>query len=224
MDIDATFWAGASGLGTLATAIIAIWALIRQESQSRERSRPVVLPTIELRHEPMRLNFYVENYGPSAAYNVKLTFEKHEAWARGDAEKSITELAQMFDTTVPMWAPRQRIGTLYAWSAAHSEQDFDKIPKTVKGTVSYRGNGRYWYGAKMRFAERFELTAEIWLLAHPEPESSNSVKGFIKEISKGTNTMADSMRQVEKTLSRVAERSASDGIASNTPAELEPRG
>jgi hypothetical protein len=222
MGIDATFWAGVSGLGTLATAIIAIWALIRQESQSRERSRPVVLPTIELRHEPMRLNFYVENYGPSAAYDVKLTFENHEAWKAGDAEKSITELAQMFDTTVPMWAPGQRIGTLYAWSAAHSEQDFDNIPKTVKGTVRYRGNSRHWYGARMRFEERFELTAEIWLLAHPEPESSDSVKGFIKKISNATNTMAGSIQQVARILGNVADRS--DGIAGNTSDELELRG
>lgn len=85
-------WTAASALAAIVTAVVAVWALLRQESLSRSQARPVLVPTIELRSEPLRLNFCVENYGPSAAFDVKLIFDDAAIWMSTGMPRSLRDL------------------------------------------------------------------------------------------------------------------------------------
>jgi hypothetical protein len=184
-------------LAAICTAVVAVWALLRQESLSRKQARPVLIPSVELRSEPTRLNFCVENYGPSAAFNVELTFDDAALWELADMPQSLQDLIAMFGQPVPTWAPGQRAETLYSWAASMPpEGDFEKIPVRFTGRIAYRSDLRPWYGVgRVRFTERFTLSTELWHEAMPAPGYSDSVKGHLKRIADSTTAIVAQLRK-----------------------------
>ena len=82
------FLASSSALAAIVTALVAIWALLHQESLSQKKARPVLIPTVELRFEPKRLNFCLQNYRPSSAFDVELTFDGAQEWLTPEMPES----------------------------------------------------------------------------------------------------------------------------------------
>lgn len=191
------FWASLSALAAIVTAVVAVWALLRQESLGRKQARPVLVPTVELRLEPTRLNFCVQNYGPSTAFDVALVFDDADKWQSSDMPKSLQDLIKMFRNPIPTWAPGQRAETIYSWSAGTPpEEDFDKIPIRFTGRISYKSDLRPWWGiGRKRFQENFTLSTELWHEAMPTPGYSDSVKGHLKRIADSTAAIKDQLRQ-----------------------------
>lgn len=91
---------------------------MRQESSSRRQSRPVLVPSIELRDEPVCLNFALQNYGPSAAFDVKVVFDDLDIWRTTvGMPTSVIEVGSASEDRGSTWAPGQRFETIYSWGA-----------------------------------------------------------------------------------------------------------
>lgn len=95
-----------SVLLTLVTVIIAVRSLRSTADDSRERSRPVLMPVIERDLlSDGTANLVITNMGPSAAQNVRVTFDPPAPHDLDSVEGSWREVFKVFAEPVSVWAP-----------------------------------------------------------------------------------------------------------------------
>ena len=141
--------AGISTLAVIVTAVVAVYALRGSRQDSRERTRPVVVASLQ--REPLvhgTLNLVLRNYGASAARNLHVHFDPPlpdpSSLPDSDMRKWI---AHRYARPVAIFPPATSLSNVYR--AGYD----DVAPLTVK--VAYTsGEGRTYH-------DHFELNPDV---------------------------------------------------------------
>jgi hypothetical protein len=202
-------------VATVITALVAIFALRATASDSRERSRPVVLALFRLApHDDKAFDLVVKNYGQSAARKVTVKFNPE--FGEEPRKDRMTEiLAQRFDATMPLLPPGVEVSNL--WWSSRPEQGSTKTvnalktPDNVTVTISYKGN------RIRRYKEVIPLDSR-WMKLDSSSVSSDSLKGHSKTVAQSVKVIADAVRPGLRALQEIA-----DSVTPDDEEELEVR-
>lgn len=192
-------------LAAVVTAIIAIFALRSTASDSRERSRPIVLAFFRKSpHNESAFDLVVHNYGTSAASDIDVEFDPpFTAEQRND--HMVKALAQRYDKPVPLMPPGAEITNVW-WAldfSAPNGSGSNRYPTPDEALVSitYTGNRR------RRYEEKINLDTS-WMKGDTSTVSSASRPGLHKQNTTSLKKIADESRA-----SRLLLRDIADGMS-----------
>lgn len=189
-------------IAAVVTALIAIFALRSTATDSRERSRPIVLAFFRLApHNESAFELVVRNYGTSAASDIDVTFDP----PFGDGERKdhmISALAERYDKRVPLMPPGSEITNVW-WAldfTAPSGSGKNRYPAPDEAvmTITYKGNRR------SRYKEKIKLDTS-WMKGDTSTVSSSSHPGLQKQNSASLKKIADETRAARLLLRNVAD-------------------
>lgn len=144
-DVNLNTWAGiaviVTGLATVVTAVVAMFSLTGSRQDSRERTRPVLVP--QLRRELLShgtINLVLHNYGASSAHNVCVAFDPPLPDSQKlDVADMLKWIAERYAVPYPLLAPGMSLSNVY-----RAGQD-EVRAMTMKLTYSAAG-GRQYHG------------------------------------------------------------------------------
>lgn len=181
-------------LVAVASASIALRAILQAAKDSDHRTRPVVAAEFQLsRESDSSMDLVIRNYGLSMARNLDVAFDRPvtsaispESGGGGVAIRNRYE-----GRTFSVLSPGQELRN--TWWLGTSRQGFDRLvnyhdtPDEVVVTVSYSDlNGK-------RYSDPFSLHVDSFLFAS-EAVSSTSVKGRLGQISSALQGVRDSSK------------------------------
>lgn len=190
-------------LATVLTAIIAIVALRSTASDSRERSRPIVLAFFRLApHNDSAFDLVVHNYGTSAAADIDVTFDP----PFGESERQdhmIDALAQRYEKRVPLLPPGSEITNVW-WALdfaapSGSGRNRHATPDQAVVTITYKGN------RIRRYKEKVKLDTN-WMKGDTSTVSSTSRPGLDKQNAESLKKIAAESRAARLLLREVTDR------------------
>lgn len=204
-------------LAAVITAIIAIFALRATASDSRERSRPIVLAFFRLAtHNESAFDLVVHNFGSSAASDIDVSFDPP---FDEDARKNhmVNTLAQRYEKRVPLLPPGSEITNVW-WALDFtapngSGKNRYPTPDEAVMTITYKGN------RIRRYTEKIKLDTN-WMKGGTSSVSSASRPGLEKQNADSLKKIAAESRAVRSLLREIA-----DGIteARQPPVEDDTR-
>lgn len=153
---DAATFAGVSALAAIITAIVAVWALVNQARDSRDRSRPLV--TAAFRPGPSfthgMLYLVIKNAGASVARDIAIGFdpEIERNAPSGRPRRTAEHIPMRYAKPVPVLAAGETLANIYV----HMANDEEEMPRQLKVSVAYADDrGRPYSGS-------FELDADLY--------------------------------------------------------------
>jgi hypothetical protein len=185
---------GVSAMAAVLTAVIAIVTLISAGSDSRSRTRPVVLA--ELRYakdSDTTIDLVVRNLGPTVARSVRVEFDPPlEVPPIGPtgAGKPTVYLVKRYEKPIPTLAPGQKLSNTWWYGVPEGPHRVNGEPTPDQVTVRISYQGRGW----RTFREAYELDVDVLTLA-TSTMSSSSTKGRIPTMSESLKSIADSLKQ-----------------------------
>lgn len=197
-DADLWCWVNENGVGlgamaAIATAAIAVFALLRATRDSRDRTRPIV--AAELRRIPYvdsSIELVIHNFGQSAARDLRVTFDPPIPDPPADGARYVTPfLKRRYARTIDVLTPGQELGNIY-WSGRtqrDSSEYLNHEPTADQVTVhvEYRGSGR------RRYRERYFLDVDV-IKTTTYAESSTSPESRLKQIGDAVKGVARELR------------------------------
>ncbi|XKH54436.1 hypothetical protein LG284_05450 [Citricoccus nitrophenolicus] len=185
-------------LATVATAIVAMGALLHAKQDSIERSRPVVVASLELAPEnDTAIQLVVRNYGQTPARDVRIRFDRNlEAVERpGDGARRITE---RYSTPIGTLGPGQVLRNSW-WTgvAAPGERQLVNLhgtPDSACVTVQYADlaePSRFWRRSR-RYADTFPIDVRDLMLEQGSV-SSTSLRGRLGQLVTAADAQAKAM-------------------------------
>lgn len=199
-------------LAAVVTAVIAIVALRSTASDSRERTRPIVLAFFRKSpNNESAFDLVVHNYGTSAASDIDVKFQP----PFGDEERKdhmVKSLAQRYDKPVPLLPPGAEITNVW-WAldfTAPDESGKNRYPTPDETVVSitYKGN------RMRRFKEKVKLDTN-WMKGDTATTSSSSRPGLAKQNTASLKKIAEESRAARFLLRDIA-----DGVAGPQPSDF----
>lgn len=196
-------------LAAIFTAIIAIFALRSTASDSRERSRPIVLAFFRKSpHNESAFDLVVHNYGTSAASDIDVKFDPtFEEEQRKD--HMVEALAQRYDKPVPLMPPGSEITNVW-WAldfTAPNRSGKNRYPTPDEAliVITYKGN------RVRRYKEKIKLDTN-WMKGDTSTVSSASRPGLEKQNTDSLKKIAEESRAARVLLHDIA-----DGMAGVQP-------
>jgi hypothetical protein len=188
---------GLGGIAAVVTAVIAVAALRSTARDSRDRSRPVVVPEFVMaEHSDSTIDLRVRNYGQTVADDLHVTFDPPLPALPPSARLVTRFLKQRYDRTIAHLSPGQELRNIW-WSGEAKGDEMltnsEPTPDRVRVTVTYRGTARRPY------RETYTLDVEDITL-ETYSTSSSSFPGRLESIDKSL-----------KSLSRAADHMAKGG-------------
>lgn len=151
-------FAGLSGLAAVTTAAVAIWSLIGARSDSRQRTRPVVIATLQKGPSTSHGVIYltIENVGNSVARRTSVTFDPplpdYETTDDGQPGVVAPFLRRRYSDQLPTLAPRQTLKNVYSYIAVGHQGNVEPMPDQFTVTVTY-----YDANNKRKYIDLFPL-------------------------------------------------------------------
>lgn len=202
-------------LAAVLTAIIAIFALHSTASDSRERSRPIVLAFFRpAPHNESAFDLVVHNYGTSAASDIDVSFDP----PFGEDERKdhmVDALAQRYEKRVPLMPPGSEITNVW-WALDFtapngSGKNRYPTPDQAVMTISYKGN------RIRRYKEKVKLDTN-WMKGGTSTVSSASRPGLEKQNTDSLKKIAAESRAARLLLRDIAD--GMDGARAQPDAQL----
>lgn len=186
-------------IAALVTAIIAIFALRSTASDSRERSRPIVLAYFRLApHNDSAFDLVLHNFGTSAACDITVKFSP-EFGDESRKDGMVKSLAERYDKPIPLMPPGAEITNVW-WSldfAAPGEgQNRHSTPDEATMTITYKGN------RIRRYKEKVKLDTN-WMKGDTSTVSSTSRPGIAKRNAEALKKIADEAVTIRRRLTDV---------------------
>lgn len=129
-----------SVIATILTALVACLALAATAGDSRRRSRPYIIASLERdTHLAGVANLTIVNYGSTPAMDVHLEYDGRLPNPVVKDDTLSWYLRDQSKTPFPVLAPGQRVATV--WSTPDSAKRIGDPPESCGVTVSYRGGG-----------------------------------------------------------------------------------
>ena len=146
-DVNLDIWVAISvivtGLATVVTAIVAMFSLTGSRQDSRERTRPVLVP--QLRRELLShgtINLVLHNFGVSSAHNVSVAFDPSlpdpQELDSADMRKWIGE---RYAAPYPLIAPGMSLSNVYR--AGQDKVQAFTMKLTYSGSDGRRYHGHF---------------------------------------------------------------------------------
>ena len=188
-------------LAAIVASIAAIFALTSTASDSRERSRPIVLAFFRLApHNESAFDLVVHNYGLSGASEVEVTFDP----PFGEDERKdhmMRALAERYGKRVPLMPPGSEITNVW-WALDFTAPDGSgknryPAPDEAVITISYRGARR------RRYKEKIKLDTN-WMKGDTSTVSSGSRPGLQKQNAASMKRIAEEARAARILLRDIA--------------------
>lgn len=195
-------WFGAnsgtvSALATVATAFIAIMALLSAATDSRERSRPMVLAEFRrAENSDSTIDLVIRNAGPSVARALSVSFEPEPVLPADSSNLVTPYLLRRYRQAIPSLSPGQELTNIwYAGrlpeNGGNELQNAEPTSDAVTVHVAYRGVGR------RRYRDEFPLHVDIVKMT-TYSTSSKSVPGRLESIDKSLRSLKDSAQDVAR--------------------------
>lgn len=195
-------WFGAnsgmvSALATVATAVIAIFALVSAATDSRERSRPMVLAEFRrAKNSDSTIDLVIRNAGPSVARALTVTFDPEPVLPPDSSNLVTPYLLQRYRQPIPSLSPGQELTNI--WYSGRLPEDGgnelengEPTSDAVTVGVTYRGVRR------RRYRDSFPLHVDLVKMT-TYSTSSKSVPGRLESIDKSLRSIKDSARDVAR--------------------------
>ncbi|WP_152539277.1 hypothetical protein [Nesterenkonia sp. AN1] len=184
--------AGVSTFAAVITLVVAAWSLAGSRRDSRERTRPLVVASLQVGPTFVHGATYlvVGNYGATAARDLTLTFDP--ALPEGEApaapslpirRHSAISIRARYAQPLEVLAPSQKLINLCTNRAVEQREGDQSpdLPETFTVGVRYRGTARKWPGIGTKhiyFEESFKLRMD----AHDHQTMQNPGDSNDKEI------------------------------------------
>ncbi|WP_062318139.1 hypothetical protein [Demequina maris] len=202
---NATALAGLGGLATVATAVVAIFTLMRAGLDSASRSRPYVVVEYEVPERAYRqIRLVVRNAGPSAARDVRVVFDP-PFLDSDDAGRLGAYVYRRYGDPVSVLGPGQRLESMLMVDT--DDETKSDAPPVLRVLVSYKSP---WW--RPDYTDTFILNRVVYE-QHVFMEHSDSPRGLLKSIR-------DSLKNVDSHLKSIARQQAylQETIATVAPA------
>lgn len=147
-----TMWTGLGSAATLVTAVVAIWTLIALRTDSRDRTRPMMVAELKPSVLTSNAELHITNAGQSVATNLKVEFDPPLPVLKGaEAEgKTTPYLQRRYDRVIPTFTPGMVMDNLYQ----EAEDPDEPVPDEFTITFHYNDTrGR-------EYTDRYFLTLE----------------------------------------------------------------
>ncbi|HET9426620.1 MAG TPA: hypothetical protein VFO55_14755 [Gemmatimonadaceae bacterium] len=140
---------GLGGIAAVVTAVIAVAALRSTARDSRDRSRPVVVPEFVMaENSDSTIDLRLRNYGQTVADDLRVSFDPPLPEVPA-SERLVTRfLKQRYDRTIAHLSPGQEFRNIW-WighaTAGEMLRNGEPTPDRVRVTVTYKGTTRKPY-------------------------------------------------------------------------------
>lgn len=184
-------------LATVATAYIAVRAIMQASSDSRERSRPVITAELDVaEHNDSGVDLTIANKGQSVARDIVVLFDPPLKAADDGEKTSVENIIKRYDKAISVMAPGQKfVNTWWMGIDAQGQDDLVNLihtPDAVQITICYRdAQGRH------RYKDSYELDVNV-LLNHTQQWSSTSFKGRMASIDKSLQGAAGALMRLDR--------------------------
>ncbi|WP_258933385.1 hypothetical protein [Nesterenkonia pannonica] len=163
-------FAGLSALSAIVTALIAAFTLSATRADSRERTRPIVVASVERGPKYIDGTTYVVvgNYGQTAARNVDVSWIQ-EFTIIDDVNDAGSNTARAFKETfehpISLLAPGQKLSAIVRFKRQTINHYGDSFPDKLDVSVTYDdGRGGKWYHLKKprQYSDSFILQLDMY--------------------------------------------------------------
>lgn len=190
---------GLGGIAAVVTAVIAVAALRSTARDSRDRSRPVVVPEFVMaENSDSTIDLRLRNYGQTVADDLRVSFDPPLPQVLA-SERLVTRfLIQRYDRTIAHLSPGQEFRNIWWIGEAKGGEmlrNVEPTPDRVRVTVTNRGTVRKPY------RETYTLDVEDITLETYSTSSSSfpgrleSIDRSLKALSRAADHMAKSRAQ-----------------------------
>lgn len=183
--------AAVSALATVATALVAIFALSHTARDSRERTRAVVIAEFrKAKNSTSTIDLVVRNAGQSVARDVVVKFDPEPVLPDDGRVYATKWLLQRYRQTIPTLAPGQELANI--WHSADSAGMNDEpTADQVRVTISYRRS------RLRRYSEVFPLDVDL-IRMMTFAEDSTSMPGRVTSIAKSLEALSKASGPIVK--------------------------
>lgn len=135
-------FAGVSSLAAVITAVIAAWSLTASRLDSGDRTRPVVIASLQGGPEHVKgIYLVLHNAGNSVAREVQVAFDPElPSYDRtDDGQKGVVApvLRQRYASPIGIMAPGQKYKNLYHYPVLGKDGNAESVPDQFTVTVQY---------------------------------------------------------------------------------------
>ncbi|MFT3716476.1 MAG: hypothetical protein QM774_11160 [Gordonia sp. (in: high G+C Gram-positive bacteria)] len=183
--MDSTFWTAVGAIATAIAALVAIWTLFALRADSKDRTRPIVVATLQPSILTRNYEFHVANLGQSVAKKVKVTFEPPLPLLPGSLDDNIDQFAtwslqRRYARVIPTLAPGQVLDNLY-----QDARDKDEpVPDSFAVVVTYIDD------RNRKYVDTYELSTEVLSLQTGSYPSTDSDTGRQKRLVAAIESIA----------------------------------
>ena len=175
-------WTALSALAAIVTAVVAIVSIRQQTQIAKGNSRPYVVPRIEFIQKSHHLEFVIENFGSSAAFDLDVRFGEEVSHREPSANDLGSYLTSTLSNRIPVFAPGQEWRTIVRLHI--DEEDEVRIPDEFEVFVSYVGpDRRVRYGEDLD-ALPFKLSTKHFEKMLYRSQSDHDIEQRIKKLTK----------------------------------------
>ena len=167
-------------IATVLTALVACVALAATANDSRRRSRPYVVVSLERDpHIAGVANLTLANYGATPAMDVQLQYDDRLPNPAVKDDSLSWYLRDQSKIPLPVLAPGQRVTTV--WTTPGSAKRIGDPPESCVVTVVYRGDG-----SRRRHQAQFMLDTRPFnsLLQLDMPSAEQSLHDIAKHLTR----------------------------------------
>lgn len=192
------------------TAAVAVGTLRASKRDSRDRSRPMVGALLDRQAHPGSrfAQLYVRNYGPTVAYNVKVTFDPEikDIGAKTSENSFVPFLLGRYGSPIPTMMPGVELINIWYAPGPRGENgeltNDEPIPDVVTATIRYSDRPDFWAKSTNRYEDTFTLDMSIIKMSISTTHTDDHL-GLHKRSTKALEKVAPALVQVAKDIHRI---------------------
>ncbi|WP_336881455.1 hypothetical protein [Rhodococcus globerulus] len=215
-------------LVVVVTAAVAVGTLRASKRDSRDKTRPMVGALLDREAHPSShyAQLHVRNYGPTVAYNVKVTFDPEikDVGTKSGENSFVPFLLGRYGSPIPTMMPGVELTNI--WSAPGPRDENGKptndepIPDVVTATIRYSDRPDFWAKNTNRYEDTFTLDMSIIKMSISTTHTDDHL-GLHKRSVKALESIAPNMRQIATDIHQIEDDVKPDHIRERQAAEYE---
>lgn len=194
------------------TAAVAVGTLRASKRDSRDKTRPMVGALLDREAHPSShyAQLHVRNYGPTVAYNVKVTFDPEikDVGTQSGENSFVPFLLGRYGSPIPTMMPGVEL--INIWSAPGPRDENGKptndepIPDVVTATIRYSDRPDFWAKSTNRYEDTFTLDMSIIKMSISTTHTDDHL-GLHKRSTRALEKVAPALEQAAKDIHRIEE-------------------
>lgn len=193
--------ATAASLGVIAAGVAAtsgVRTLRQNRLASKATSRPMVAAELRrVEHAKAYQALVVQNFGPSIARNVQVSFDPEIPDPADAAQSIIPYLKRQYASPIAVMTPGTQLENLYYTGRNGTFVDAEPTPEKVTVSVSYENDAGDTYG------DRFPLDVQL-LLNHTSVGNSSAPDQQLKKLVTAAESIKDSAGRVSRSTAEIS--------------------